>query len=144
MNNNDVNSETIWWNQNKKLYQIKLGSYFGYFSIFHKQLYENIPGKVLQSRHFSVGIFICHKNNSTRVRNGLIPCVNAFTMRSKIVYSATAKMFWPISLGNSGRQLFVATKWIYKAIRSCIIKNTYFVFCNFSWPTFWIWSDNLL
>ena len=47
MNNNDVNSETIWWNQNKKLYQIKLGSYFGYFSIFHKQLYENIPGKVL-------------------------------------------------------------------------------------------------
>ena len=46
MNNNDVNSERYGWKK-IKLYHIKHGSYFGHFSIFHRQLNENIPGKVL-------------------------------------------------------------------------------------------------
>ena len=65
----------------------------------------------------------------TWFRNCLIWFVNAITMCSKVVYNVTAKMLWPISLGRSGSQLqlFVASKWINRAIRSCII-DFFFIF----------------
>ena len=107
MNDNDVNSETIWWN----------GGYFSQI-ILWKYPSEGIVITAFQRWYF-------YLSQNTRVRNGLISCVNAFTVCQKIVFKVTAKMLWPISLGRSGSQLFVTTKWIYIAIKSCIIKISF-------------------
>ena len=79
--------------------------------------------------------------NNIRVRNSLIWCVNAITMCSKIVSNVIAKFLWPITLGMGGSQLCVSTKWVYRAIRSCIIEISIMFFAIFrcrsqGWPHF--------
>ena len=59
MNNNDVNSETIGLNQNKCYTKSNMVPILD-ISLFSTDDFVKIS--MGRSRHFSVGIFICHKN----------------------------------------------------------------------------------
>ena len=118
--NNDVNSETIGLNQNKCFTKSNMVLEI---SLFSTDNFVKISAGRSCNHYISVLAPLFVTKTNTRVRGGLIWCVNANTMCSKIVYNVTAKMVWAISLGRSGSQLFVTTKWRYRAIRRKYMTN---------------------
>ena len=139
MNDNNASSETIWSNQNKCYTYTKSNMVpILDISLFSTDNFVKISmGRSCNHDVSALASLFVTKTN-TKVRYGLIWCINANTMCSKIVNSLTAKMLWPISLGRRGRQLFVTTKWRYRTIIGIFMTNKHiygiwkFLILNFS------------
>ena len=134
LNINDANSETIWLKQNKCSTKSNMLPTLDIF-LFSTDNFTKISMGRSCYHGISALASLFVTKTSTRVRNGLIRCINVNTMCSQIVYRVTVTMLWSISLGRRGSQLFVTTKWRYKALRSKYMTNK---------PIYGIWKFLIL
>ena len=131
---NDVNSETIWLNQSKCANVIPNQTWFLFWTFFYfpqitlsKYLWEGLVITAFQRWH----LYLSQKPTQeleTVLFGALMPilCVQN---------SVTAKMLCSVSLGRSGSQLFVTTKWRYRAMRRKRMTNK---------PIYGIWKFLIL
>ena len=92
MNNNDANSETIWLNQNKCYTKSNMVPILDIYLFSTNNMVKISVGRSCNHDISALASLFVTKTN-TRVRNGLIWCINANIMCSKIVYNVTAKFY---------------------------------------------------
>ena len=127
MNNDYVNSETLRLNPNICSTTLNMVLLLDIYIFSTGNFVKISLGSSCNHAIAALASLFVIKTN-TRVRNCLIWRVSVIIVCLTIVHSVTAKMLWSKSLGRSSSQLFVTTKWIYTATRSCIIEISIFFF----------------